>query len=830
MTGDGAAARWRKLATVLGELLDLPGDEREARLAGIASADPALHAELVPLLESAGRLGDRFEVSAGELLDVIPDEAGGMVPGQMVGPYRIISEIGRGGMGTVWEAERADDEYQKRVAIKAMPDGFSSPELRRRFRIERRLLASLQHRNIATLFDSGVTAEGQPWFAMEYVSGEPITRWCESRRLGPRETVLLFMQVCSAVQYAHARLVLHRDLKPGNVMVSDDGTVKLLDFGVAKLMDPDDPTGTDRTRTVLVPFTRAYAAPEQRRGEQVTVAADIYSLGVILYELLAGRRPPHQDGDAGASGAVPPYLPASRAILDRQESGGRERARAIRGDLDSILQMALRSEPERRYQSAQELRDDLQRWLAGKPVVAQPDSFGYRARMYLRRHRAGVTAAAVALTALVGATAVSLEQAAVARRERDRAVVEAERTRQVTQFFQNVLSAPSPLAQGREVTVLEAIDAAIPRIDSTFGDNPDLLVAVKNTLVSTLHDMGLHQRAAPLAEEALLLVTERDRGAPSQERADALYNLAGIEDRIGSSARAESLYRAAFDIYRILPGADTIALLGDYNNLAIAIHNQGRLAEAESLYRVTTGYQRMRGSRRALGVTLINHGTVLAEGGRYDEAEPLLREAVELLTETQGARSTSVAGALQVLAGIQLFQGNLREAERTARQSFELYREALGADNSATVTAQRILLNILADADRCEEAIPVAREILALRGGTLTDADMSVGTALMFGGWCEARLGRSSRGEEMAREALALRRSRFPPSHWAVSQAESFLGMILAGRGAGARGEALALLESGYAGLARELDTSHVRVRQARRWLEEVRGRRTENR
>ncbi len=825
-TGSEAARRWQRVSSLLGELLDLDTTERQIRLAALAGSDPSVHDELADLLDSAGHLGNRFEVKASELIEDDFSRRSAIGPGQKVGPYRIVAEIGRGGMGTVWEAERDDDEYQKKVAIKAMPDGIISPELMRRFRTERRLLATLQHRNIAALFDSGVTADGEPWFAMEYVPGDPIARWCDIRKLGVRERVSLFMQVCAAVQYAHARLVLHRDLKPGNVMVSNDGTVKLLDFGVAKLMEPDDATGDEHTRTVLVPFTRGYASPEQRRGEQVTVASDVYSLGVLLYELLTGRRPAEQE--QSDDGPVRSHVTASRAIIDRTGSHTdpiiRERARTVRGDLDSILGMALRQEPERRYQSAQELRDDLQRWLAGRTVRARPDSFGYRARMFFRRNRTAVLAAAAAVITLVAATIISIRQAEIAQRERDRALRETVRTRQVTQFIQNVLAAASPAGHGRDVTVLEAIDLTIPRIDSSFTSNPDLIGAIKNTLGATLYDMGLYDRALPLVEDALRLFSAADSGRPSRDHADALYNLAGIRYSTGMTAQAESLYHAAFDMYRRLPDTDTTALTAELNNYTMLVHHEGRHAEAESLYRATlTALERFPGRRHSAMITYVNLGTLLAEMGRYVEAEPLLAMAVDSIMTMRGERDPALAGGLQSLAGVQMFNGNLAAAEATARRSLALHINVNGENSPAAATSRRMLLNILVDTDRCAEAVVVANDILSLRGSHLGDTDLSIATALMYGGWCEARLGRIVRGVVMTREGLDLRRATFPEGHWAIAQAESFLGSTLAMSGPEHRVEALAMLEAGYIGMARELDSNHVRVRQAKRWLEEAR-------
>jgi serine/threonine-protein kinase len=803
---------WERVKALFDLLLELPETEREAELARHRDSDPAVVAEVTELLLAAGAVGERFEAGATPPAPPPPE-----MVGTRLGPYLILRELGRGGMGTVYEAERVDEQYTKRVAIKMVSVTGDRRQALRRFQRERELLAGLAHRNIAALLDGGVTASGDPYFIMEYIEGEPITAWCAGRSLDVRSRVALFRQACTAVQHAHERLVIHRDLKPGNMLVDAEGTVKLLDFGIAKLLDPSG-EDEDLTRTGATPMTAAYASPEQLRGHLMSTSSDIYSLGVVLYELLTGRRPFASDTHVEALllDRLPP--PPSRAAAER---GGARLGRQLGGELDAILLKALRPEPDRRYRAAQELGDDLQRWLTGQAVAAQPDTLGYRLRTLVRRNRAATVAAATAVISLVVGTVVSVEQARTARSERDRAVLEQARTLQVTQFFQDVLSGAKPAEGGLDLTVVAAIDRTIPRIDATFADQPDLRAAIKATLGSTLTDMGLYERARPLVEDALRLQDSLDGTMPTRARADARYNLAGLASERGELGRAESLYREAIAMYGAAPGVDSVEIYQGMNNLANAVMGAGRFAEAATIYAEVGDRLRVLnpGDTVARAVALTNQGTALAQLGRYAEAEGLLREATQLFTTASTSNPARVASARQPLAGALLFQGKYVEAEVEARTAWLENREALGPLNPATLAAQRMLINVLADADRCADAIPLAREIVRQPRSVVPAYDLSLNTAMLFLGWCEMRLGRPEVGERWVREGLRLRHESLPAGHWAIAWAESQAGEVLAALGADHWAEAGRLLEDGAAGMRAGLDPGHIRVQQAdARW------------
>jgi serine/threonine protein kinase len=801
--------QWDQVRTLFAELNELAGSRRALRLEELARGDAVIYAELIGLLDASESVGDRFEGGAARVVGL---DGPATLTGKQIGHWRIIREIGHGGMGTVYEAHRVDDQFEKRVALKTVATGRTSETVFRRFRHERQILARLEHRNIATLLDGGLTEDGQPFFVMEFVEGEPIDRWCTAHDTSVDDRVQLFRQVCAAVQYAHEHLVVHRDLKPRNILVTPDGTVKLLDFGIAKLLDPS-PTEDPLTLTGALPMTAAYASPEQRQGRPVSTATDIYSLGVVLYELLAGQRPYGREVADLATLDQAPILP-SRTTADRR------RQKLLAGDLDSIVLKALRSEPDRRYRSAQLLADDLGHYLRGEPVSARSDTLSYRVGKVIRRNKVAVAAAALAVATLIAATIVSLEQARAARLERDRAVREAQRTQQVTGFFQDVLASARPDRLGGDVSVLEAIDSALARSDTSFSSEPDLKAALSLTLGSTLTNMYLYERARPLLEDAYRLRRTLDGAAPSPEQAEAIFSLGLIETEIGDAAKAESLYRTSLEMRSRLNPGDSAGHFEGMSNVAEAVLNQGRLGEAAALYdTVARALDRLRPDNIELrATTRANLGTALSQLGRYVEAEPVLREAVRLFEQANGPDDPTVASALQPLAGTLIFNRKYAEAEQLARRGVAINQAEFGRTNPATLSALRMVTSAMIESGRCIEALSLVREMLALRGNVMAETDPTLSVALVQLGQCQALEGNLVAAEGTLRDALVVRTKTFGPDHWAVAHVKSMLGEVLGRRHQAA--EAELLLRQGYEGLRRELAEGHVRIEEARERLD----------
>ena len=437
-----SADQWPVIRKIFHEAIDLPSGERADFVIQAAAGNEALRIEVESLLASHDRAASFIESPADQIPALVRDAAtANRMIGRRFGAYRIIREIGYGGMGTVYEGARADDQFSKRAAIKLIRSGMNTEYVVRRFLSERQILADLNHPNIARLLDGGTTEEGLPYFVMEYIEGQPIKDYCDNGRLSTGERLGLFREVCSAVHYAHQNLVIHRDIKPGNILITADGTVKLLDFGIAKLLAPG-PGGGQTTQAAARLMTPDYASPEQARGETITTASDVYSLGVLLYELLTGHRPyritgsspvdtiraiceqePDRPSTAVARVETIPNGDGDTTVTVTPESVSKARGsqpdklrRELEGDLDNIVMKAMRKDPQRRYASAEQLSEDIRRYLEGRPVLARKDTLGYRASKFIQRHKTGVGVAVLVVIALLAATIVTSWQARVARR------------------------------------------------------------------------------------------------------------------------------------------------------------------------------------------------------------------------------------------------------------------------------------------------------------------------------------------------------------------------------------------------------------------------------
>jgi serine/threonine-protein kinase len=502
--------RFRQVDDIFDAALDLAPDEREAFVTNACGTDAALRDRVRTLLDAYDRSGGFLRAPAVELAAVLLDDAAisPASPPERAGPFRIVRELGHGGMGVVYLAEREGGEFDQRVALKLVRHLGASDAVHRRFLEERRILARLEHPRIAHLIDGGVTSDGLPYFAMELVEGQPIDAYCDSQHLSIERRLDLFIDVCDAVQYAHEHLVIHRDIKPSNILVRGDGQLKLLDFGIAKLLDPVRTDESDATQTGIVALTPEYASPEQVRGLPVSTATDTYALGVLLYLLLTGRRPYELRGQTPAEierivCEVEPPRPSAVAPESIR--------RKLRGDLDLIVMKALHKDPERRYSSALGLREDLRHFRAGLAVLARPDSIAYRARKFVRRNRAVVAATITTIVALAGAAAFSASQAAEAQRQRDAALLEVQRQRALVET-QSVIASDTRDAEGRELSPPRRIELAEQLLMQQFGRQPGVVAEVMLELSNRLYDLGERQAERSMLARARKIA--RDAGLP----------------------------------------------------------------------------------------------------------------------------------------------------------------------------------------------------------------------------------------------------------------------------------------------------------------------------
>jgi eukaryotic-like serine/threonine-protein kinase len=591
--------------------------------------------------------------------------------GETVSVYRLIHPLGRGGMGEVYLGERADGRFQQKVAIKLVKRGRESGEILRRFARERRILARLEHPGIARLLDGGETPDGRPYFVMERVEGETITDYCRTRGLPLDDRLRLLTSCCDAVDAAHRGLVVHRDLKPSNILVTPDGQVKLLDFGIAKLL-ADEEDDVQLTREDGRVNTPAYAAPEQILGGGVTMATDVFALGVVLYELLTGVLPYNRRATTPYELAArvehetaerPSKAAALRAALSEPESGKRQRlVRRLHGDLDAITMKALAREPERRYLSAAALAEDLRRYLTSKPVHARPDSRTYRLRKFVKRHRLSVAASGLVAAAVLSALAVSLYETAAARREAARA---AAAQGFLTSLFEQI---DPDRNTGSAPTVRELLERGSERLDGELGHQPELL--------AEMHAL-----------------------------------LGQVFDQLSLSRQGEAQWRRAVETRQALFGPRDARTARAKKGLAISLARQSRYAEAEPLFKELLGQEELLGDRREIASVLLNYGNQKRLTGDYAEAAALLEKAAALLESLGEPASRSLAAALTDLGAVYRRLDRGREAVKTLERSLAIRANNQG--RGSTLTARNVLSHVYRDLGELDIAQRYGEEALA---------------------------------------------------------------------------------------------------------------------
>ncbi len=781
---------WQRLSSLLDELLDLPEPARSQTLDHLRQSDPAAAHALAELLhshESAANSGFMTGALSGNpSLDAAHDEAAAQptLAGQRLGPYLLEAPLGQGGGGSVWRARREDGRFEGAVAVKLLHLSLVGRTGAERFRREGSILARLKHPHIAGLLDAGVSPSGQPYLVLELVEGERIDRHCDQQRLSVAARLALFASVLSAVVHAHTHGVIHRDLKPGNILVTADGVVKLLDFGIAKLLEDGgaEAQATELTRQGGRALTPEYAAPEQWRGEGVTTATDVYALGVLLYQLLVGQHP-----TAGAATTATEVMrttleseplklsrciaaaePAAAALLATQRASGVERWRkAVQGDLDTIVAQALKKNPQERYPTAQALAEDLRRHRDHEPVLAQPDSLAYRTRKFVRRNRGAVAAVALVSLALVAGVAGTVWQgqralaaASQARVERDRARTELNHA----QAAQELLSFMVSDGSGKAVTTSELLDRTQAAVEKGFANQPLQRARLLLMLGSQRGELSQVEKgravlqsarsAAIQAQQPQLqasidcmlghLHTLQGEYAPAREKIDAALQSIGSSGPEAAAAKADCLnfrvllltttgaspQQAEADAREALrlqevSGAGKSAQANQLRAaLAAALRMQGRRAESVEQFKLALAdLQAMGRGQTARAATLWNNlGAALAAGGQVMPAVEALRTSVALTEAVTGSDHDPVT--LSNLALILAQQGQMDEALGLLRKAWQQATN----DNSPRVLAEVSLrlAGVTIGAGRAEEATAPLAQAHQLYGPLLKPGHPSV--------------------------------------------------------------------------------------------------------
>ena len=722
-----------RLEELLAELLDRPPEERGSFLDQACGDDAALRREAEELLGLDDQAAGFFEKLSSDIAAAAPLELDNADrPRIQIGPYRALEAIGHGGMGVVYRAERVDGAFDQKVALKLLHRDMDTPQLRARFLAERQLLARLSHPNIARLADGGVTEEGRPYFVMEHVKGLPITQYCRDNGLPLEQVLRLFLVVIDAVSYLHRNLVVHRDLKPGNIFVGQDGQVKLLDFGIAKLL-ADVPEAASQTRTGERLMTPEYAAPEQLLGAPVTTATDVYALGVVLYELLTGRRPHDRaTSDPGSVSRDLPPTPSSMLRSRRKKAqatpatqpgaGPSPEAavawRRIPRDLDTICLTSLRPEPEARYPSAEQFGQDIERYLEGLPVRARTSTLGYRALKFAQRHRGGIAATAGLLALIVAGFARERGLRGEAERARIEAQRQAGKAVAVSEFLGRLLSSVDPMkAQGREVTVAEVLNGAATRLAESkdLADQPSVEAAVRLTIGDTYTALGKYAEARPHLERAVEL-----RGGSQSRDPEALAaagSLGVLYQRLGLHGKAETILRRVLEARSETLGEAHPTTLTAMNHLADLLWAQGRHDEVEAIDRKTLEIR-----RRVLGEdhpdtlkSLNGLAVTLFTRGRYAEAAQFFEQAYSVARRQLGESHPHTLALGSNLAAAYLELNRYPEAESLLREVVSGKTRVLGVQHEETATSVHNLGVTLAQQARYEEAEEQLRQAIAIR-------------------------------------------------------------------------------------------------------------------
>lgn len=809
--------RWRVLSPYLDEALELRTDERAAWLTAVSKRDPDLAAELSTLL------AEHDAVSAERFLEQPAAARGSMAPpqaGQVLGAYRLLSPVGQGGMGSVWLAERCDGRFEGRAAVKLLNTALVGRPAEGRFKREGTILARLRHPRIAHLIDAGMSPSGQPYLVIEYVDGQRIDRYCDEHTLGIQARLRLFLDVLEAVAHAHANLVVHRDIKPANVLVATDGQVKLLDFGIAKLIEEsahrEDGAPGGLTREAGAALTPEFAAPEQVSNGIVTTATDVYASGVLLYALLTGQHPVGRALHSPAAlmhaiVSVDPPLP-SQAVVDAGQPSAELAAHAGRrgttptrlrrelaGDLDTIVARALKKDPAERYASITAMADDIARYLRREPIGARPDSWAYRARRFAERHAVAVTVAAAAVLTVVTVTAVYTVRVSD---ERDRARREADRAARVSEALTGLLSGADPIATrasdaGQSVRGL--LDAGAARVQEQLAGSPEAQAEILTVLGRIYRRYGVFDKAQGLLTQAL--ISGQQVFGPEHLRvAQTLNDLGALQAEMGDYATAQHNLERALAMRRRLLGAGHPQVAVTTVELGRVYQDQGLNDRAEPLQREALEIRRssLGPDDRETAVSLSDLASVLRLKGDLEGARTLLEQCLALNRRTRGDRHPNTATTLNDLGLIALQQGDLAGAQARLDEAIDIYRQALGDRHPALAASLNALAHVWRARGRLTEAVTAQQAALDIARAAHRPDHQLVAIYMLNLAAVHVARGRTDLAEPLAREGMALRarasgivpqrRRTLAADDWTADAARQLIDQVVA-RGAARGGD-----------------------------------------
>jgi len=856
--------RWKEIDALFTRALDLDTDSRDALIDESCKDDPSLRAAVEKLLRSSVAANKLIQESASTALEEVladamnelreeRDEEEDSRIGQQLGAYRLTRIVGRGGNATVYLGERTEGDWDQEVAVKVMRRGIDTDDVVARFFAERQILSSLKHPNIAQLLDGGTTDDGLPYLVMEYISGQTITDYCDAERMGIKARLKLFLRVAMAVQYAQQHLVVHRDLKPSNILVDEEGRVKLLDFGIAKLLEPDALHGaTPRTRTGYRLLTPRYASPEQIRGETITTASDVYQLGLLLVELLTGRSPLSEersghrlDTNVPEDALRPSTLIYSGSSTDSKEMAGRRNssvaslARALRGDLDTITLVATRADPARRYASATSLIADIEHHLAREPIAARRDSATYRMGRFVRRHPLFAPALLV-LIMMAGTYGWTLNRhAAELEIERNVARQEAERASLVKSLLIDIFQSPDPYqpaseTSGKDITVREALVLGMNRLRADLSGQPAVAAELQGAVSDVLSSLDQAQDAYDLRADTLALETDL-YGEYSAEALESLRKLGDLALSLGRTDEAAELLEQQLSMTTDVFAADdeqvadSLASLGQLRQIIGPIDSAVAHRErAIEIYRLQTPVpkEKLAESLSALAVTVSYRGDTATAIPYQEEALALRRELAEadslIVAETQEALAQILSSARKYVMALPLFEetltikelklgpdhhgtlstrnnmavtliglGRHEAAEKQLRMVLEIRLKKDGAWHQETAAAMQNLAATLAHQGEYDEASEHLGQAHEIYQQILTPDHYLIAYPLLTRAFVQLQLDDAVGAEQSAVEATRILRLALPQGHFATTMGECRWGQALARQGRYAEAEPL---------------------------------------
>lgn len=833
--------RWEKIQSLFEKSIELDPLEREKFLKIECGDDKDLYDEVISLLSADEKEHSIFFRSVADYMTV--DDA--TLDGKTFGNYRAIKQIGSGGMGSVYLAERIDGHFEQKVALKVVKPGMNSHEIITRFEEERQILARLHHPNIARLLDGGISELGLPYFTLEYVEGKPITEYCDDKNLTVEQRLELFKKVCEAVLYAHQNLVIHRDIKPSNILVQEDGTVKLLDFGIAKVFE-EDFEQKFVTRTGMRVMTPEYASPEQVKGEPVSTATDIYSLGLILYQLLTGC-PPYEltstsslemeriicftepqkpsamitkifSSDSNISNKASPDF-----ISNKRKTTIPKIRKRITGDLDNICLMAIRKEPERRYISIAQFITDIDNHLNELPVTARKSTAGYRTKKFIQRHKAGVVVASVAITLIALVTIFYTIQLA---KERDRAQLEAGKSKKVSEFLAGIFQVSDPeQSKGETITARELLDIGVKRIESELSDQPEVLANMLGVTGNVYKSLGLYDNALILLQKAYS-INDSLLGSGSPATAKSLNDLANLNFAMGDYAssidkfhqaiesrkdiysdesletsesmndlamvfreegeydRAEKLLTTSLAIRKKLLSLNSAEVAQSMNNLALLKEDMGEYDEAKELFEEALKVkERIYGKiHPSVTETIGNLAFLLQQMGEYEEASTLFSESLKIDQKLFGELHPVVSTDLYNLASNTALMGDLNAAEKLYSEVLEFDKKLLGEEHPYIALDLNNLAGILSDKGEYVKAEKLYKESLDLNKKTYGDEHPEVATSLSNLGVMYSRWKKYDKADALLKSALDMRIRLLGENHPNVVTSLNIYASLLTGQ------------------------------------------------